>query len=138
MMDDFTASAMANGNILPSTAIKLDTTTDFRVIQATAGLTTEGDICIGISQKGQWLPPPLADGNAAIAGNPVLYYINGAKDVAALLAGSVTRGDRLKSTAGGGLIKANAADNMVAIAKQSGVSGDYIDVDVIIGVAPTA
>lgn len=126
---DFSLSAMANASIRPCRAIMLDTTKDFRVIESTAGAK-----CIGISQIAERRDPSNSDGLCAIVGEAVKYWGNGAKDVPAQLGGSVTAGDRLKATTAGKLITIAAdKDEYVAIAKQSGVTDDLIDVDVAIG-----
>src|SRR4029077_12993746 len=132
---DFSVSGMANGNIVPACAVKGDVTKKFCVIQGGAGSTTEGDKCLGIAQMAERRDPSNSDGFAAIAGEPVKYYGNGAKDVPARLGGSVTAFDQLKAGAGGKLITATTAgDNVIAIAKQGGILDDLIDVDVTIGV----
>lgn len=131
---DFSLSAMANGNIAPCRAIKGDSSADFKVLQGTAGNGTEGDVCLGISQKGERRDPSNSDGYAAIAGEPILYYGNGAKDVPAQIGASVTAFAKLKCGANGKLVPATTdGDNVVAIAKQSGSDGDIIAVDVAIG-----
>lgn len=126
---DFSMSRMANGNIRPARAVMLDTSDDFRVIEATAGAK-----CVGICTMAERLPPHLSDGFVAIAGEPVKFFGNGAKDVPAQLGGSVTAGDRLKATTAGKLITADGdGDEYVAVANQSGADGDFIAVDVTIG-----
>lgn len=128
---DFSQSRMANGNIPPYRAIMLDTTKKFNVLVATAGAA-----CIGISQKGERRDPSNSDGYAAIAGEPIQYWTEGAKDVPAQLGGSVTTGQRLKATTAGKLIAVAAdKDEYVAIANQDGADGDLIAVDVVLGQA---
>lgn len=126
---DFSQSAMANGNIPPYRAIMLDSSKKFNVLVATAGAA-----CIGIAQKGERRDPSNSDGYAAIAGEPIQYWGNGAKGVAAQAGGSITTGQRLKATTAGKLI-AVAADReeYVAIALQDGASDELIAVDVVIG-----
>lgn len=137
-MFDYSQSAMANGNIAPFRAIKGDTTKKFNVLQATAGGGTEGDPCLGISQKGERRDPSNSDGFAAIAGEPIMFWGNGAKDVPAQIGTSVTAFQKLKASTGGKLIPVTTAgDNVIAIAKQDGADGDIIDVDVVIGQTST-
>lgn len=126
---DFSRSMMANGNITPYRAVMIDTSTNFRAIVATAGAE-----CIGIAQKGERRDPSNSDGYAAIAGEPILVWGDGAKDVPAQLGGPVNPGDRLKATTGGKLIATTAdGDEYVAIARQSGTTDDLIAVDVVLG-----
>ncbi len=89
---------MANGNIYPCRFVKLDTSADFKVIQATAN----SDI-LGVSQEGSNYPP-LSDlsvsAYAAQAGQNIRLFGDG--DVCLVTAGGViTRGDKLKSDANG-------------------------------------
>lgn len=126
---DFSQSAMANGDIPPYRAIMLDTSKKFNVIVATAGAD-----CIGISQKGERRDPSNSDGFAAIAGEPIQYWGNGAKGVAAQLGGTVTVGARLMATTAGKLIVTAAANDIYcAIALQDGILDDIIAVDVDLG-----
>lgn len=125
---DFTRTFNANGNIAPSRAVKIDTSKDFSVIQGTANSKN-----CGIAQKGERLDPSNSDGFAAIAGEAILVYGDGAKDVPAQLGGSVTRGDRLKSDANGKLVVvASNNDEVCAVANQNGAADELISVDVVI------
>jgi len=102
-------------------------------MQEISGAVAEGARCLGISQKGERRDPSNSDGFCAIAGEPLQYWGNGAKDIPAQIGGSVTAGDELKAMAGGLLITATTAgDRIVAVAKQSGIATDIIDVDVAI------
>jgi hypothetical protein len=108
----------------------IDTSTSFRVIEATAGAQ-----CIGICTITERRDPSNSDGLAAITGEPIKYWGNGAKDVPAQLgANSVTAGTRLKATTAGKLIPtASDSEEYVAIAKQAGNTDDLIAVDVTLG-----
>jgi hypothetical protein len=127
---DFSASAMANGDIHVGVAVMLDTSASFRIIEATAGAK-----CIGIAQLGDRRDPSVAVGLAAIAGEACKYYGIGAKDVPARIgAGGCTAGDRLKATTAGKLIPvASNNDEYVAIAKQTAIEDDLAAVDVVLG-----
>lgn len=116
----------ANGTIAPSVFVKIDTSADGYVIQATDGSSSHGDVAIGISQPGMKRPPGVAGSDttiAAEAADPILVYSLG--DVCLLtFGGTVTRGDYLKSDANGkGITASTTADNVGAIALQSGTSG---------------
>jgi|SRR5215831_12194739 len=126
-------SAMANGNIAPYRAIKGDSTKAFRVLQSTDGVTSAGDVCLGIAQKGERKDPSNSDGLAAVQGELIYYFGNGSKDVPAQIGGPVSAFQDLKSDANGKLVAATTAgDNVVAVAKQGGILDDIIDVDVTI------
>ena len=122
--------AIANGNISPARFLMVDVTLDNAVIQATAGART-----CGISQKGTRRTPyaGLDDGLAAIAGENIHFF--GPPETAPLeLGGTVTRGDGLKADATGrGVTAGTAGDNIGALAEQSGVLGDIIEVQIIAG-----
>lgn len=123
-------SAMANGTIKPNTPVMQDTTSDNRLIAATAGAQ-----CIGIAGKGTRYAPwsVIDDLNLAIAGEVFEYFGDGEDNVPALLNGTVTRGDLLKAD-GTGLISTTAdGDKYIAMARMSGAAGDIIPVLVTIG-----
>ena len=128
-MFDFSLTGKANGNIAPYRAIMADTTTNFCVLQATANAVGAK----GIAQKGERRDPTNSDGFAAIQGESLMYYGNGAKDVAAQLGGTVTAGALLTSDANGLLVVATTGQHIIAQAKQAGILNDIIDVDVMIG-----
>ncbi len=120
---------VANGNVAPSRFVKLDTTTEGRVLQATAG-----DKIYGISQQGTRNTPygALDDGFAAIAGENLNIYGPPEKDVLLELGGTVTRGDSLKSDANGkGVTTTSTGDWIGAIALDSGATGDLIPIQTI-------
>lgn len=122
-------SRVANGNITPSSFVKLDTTTEGRVLQCGAG-----NKIYGIAQPGTRMTPlaGLDDGNAAIAGENLMIYGPPEKDVMLTLGGTVTRGDSLKSDGSGfGITTTSTGDWIGAIALDSGVANDIIPVQVI-------
>lgn len=122
-------SAMANGDIHPFRAVMIDTSTDNRLIEATAGADA-----IGISQKGTRLPPwsALDDTLCAKVNEVFQYWGDGEENVPAELGGTVTTERRLKVTTGGKLIPVTAdADFFIAIARMTGSDGDIIPVDVV-------
>ncbi len=124
-------SAMANGDIHPFCAVMIDTTTDNRMIEATAGARA-----VGIAGKGRRYAPyaPLDDGLLAKADEVFDYFADGEENVPAKLGGTVTAGDRLKVTTGGVLITASTDGNyFIAIARMGGDTDDIIPVDVKMG-----
>lgn len=119
----------AGGNVNPARFCKLDTTADHTVIEATAGSQI-----IGVSQKGTRNAPysSLDDGYCAIAGETFRLFTT--TEVCPIeLGGTVTAGDRLKATTGGKAITASTGDYFGAIALESGVSGEFIQVEVLQG-----
>lgn len=124
-------SRVANGTILPSRFVKLDTTANGKVLAAGAS-----DVPWGISQPGTRRTPygALDDGNAAIAGDNLNIYGLGETMVLLELGGTVTVGDFLKpSTNGVGITASADGDIYGAKALRSGVSGELIPVEVIYG-----
>ena len=88
----------ANGTIAPAVFVKIDTTADNMVVQATAGSKISG-----VSQEGMKRTPGLPGSDttiAAVAGDEIDVF--GPGDVCMLTAGAaVVRGDYLKSDANG-------------------------------------
>lgn len=118
---------VANGNIIPSRAVMIDTTvnTGNRVLQATAGAK-----CIGVAFNTLRLAqtPFSADPYAAILGEPIRVFVPG--DLAPVeLGGTVLPGDRVKADAVGRAIATIvAADETFGIAVRGGVVGEIIRV----------
>ena len=96
-------SVQCNGNILPNTWVKFDSSTPspFAVIQST---TLSGEI-YAISQDGSFYPPGLLNNPATlyagIAGYPIQIYV--ANDICLLVTGSAgwSEGDLIQSDATG-------------------------------------
>lgn len=122
-----TFSKVANGSIVMSRFVKLDTTADGKVLQCGAG-----DKIFGVSQAGSRRTPysSLDDGYAAIAGEDL--SITGPPDQCLLeLGGTVSPGDRLKAdTDGKGVATTTDHDEWGAIALVAGTSGKLINVQV--------
>jgi hypothetical protein len=121
---------VANGNVNPCRFVKIDTTVDGRVVEATA----VADVCYGISQEGTRTVPysGLADTKAAIAGEPIKVFKLG--EVCLLeVSAAVTRGARLGASAGDGRgLTAAAGSPAFALALRSaGGAGEKIPVLVI-------
>jgi hypothetical protein len=126
-------SRVANGDIYPSRFVKIDTTTSGRLLQCGAG-----DRIYGISGQGTDRPPlgALDTGKAAQTGEQfevLTFGYPGFDGVVMLqLGGTVTRGDRLKADANGaGVTTTSGADEIGALAEDSGVSGNVIPVRLI-------
>ena len=118
------ASYVANGTIIPSRGVKMDTTTDSKVIQSGAG-----DKIVGIAQSGTRNPPGTAldDGNAALTGENVMVFEVGS-ECWAECGGTVTTNDELKSDSVGRLITASSTDEAIGRALQAGTVGQLIRV----------
>jgi hypothetical protein len=126
-MPSYTRTASAD--IYPMRFVKIDTTTPFHVLQATAG-----DKIYGISQEGQRRIDYVAgtDSRAAAAGEDLNIHGPPEKDVLLMLGGTVTQGDSLKSDASGfGVTTTSTGDWIGAIAMASGVSGQAIPVQTV-------
>ncbi len=129
-------SLFPNGNILYSSFVKLDTTTEGYCLNAgtggrvfgIAGAFTHG---MAITINGV----DVDDAYAGVAGGPAIkIYGEGATKVPLVLGGTVSIGDRLKSDSSGyGVATVTNLDEFGAIARQAGVSGQIIEVDVITG-----
>ena len=133
MLNDF-EGFKAGGTIAPSVFVKLDTSADQQVVQSTAGSGSHGDISIGVSQVWQRDTPGLTGSNSAqMALSGDMVAILGPGRIAPVTAGgTVTRGDLLKTNASGQVITSSTtADNVVAVALQSGASGNLIKVLVL-------
>lgn len=134
-------SRVANGNIAPSRFVRYDATTPGgRVIQATqeavvGGGGTLGAPIFGISQTGQRNAPylTLLDGLCAIAGENLMVYTFPDKEVYLELGtGGCNPGDFLKADANGcGVATVTNLDNVGARAKQTGIAGDIVPVDLL-------
>lgn len=128
-------SAVASGNIAPCRFVKYSTT---------AGQVTQcgaGEAAVGISQEQIRNAPygSLDDGYAAIANERLRVYGEPEQDVMLELGGTVTRGAFLKSDADGkGVATTTDQDKYGAIAREAGVSGDLVRVQVKIGERSTA
>lgn len=125
-------SRRPNGNIKPNTFVKLDTSNTALVLQAGAG-----ERVFGIAGSGT--RRIALDGYdtdyIGIAGDPAIP-IHGPADPGVLLrlGGTVTHGDLLKSDGSGyGVVADTDKDDYGARALASGVSGELIPVEVLIG-----
>jgi hypothetical protein len=118
----------AGGDIYPCRLVKLSTSADFKVLQATAG-----DRPIGISQEGTRYAPgtPADTGIAAAAGDTPRVFGLGEICLLELGTGGAVRNDLLKSDANGKGVTASAGDEVGAIALESGAAGEKIKVQVI-------
>lgn len=129
-------SMKANGTIAPSRFVKIDTSGDHLVVQATAGSGSHGDLPIGICQVGQKNPPGVLGSDSAVAaaaGDPIQIWTLG--DVAPLTCGSggLTRGDQVKSDASGQGITASSTGDLVgAIAIESGAAAAVVLVQIVL------
>lgn len=124
-------SFVAGGTIRPSRFVKFDTSGPGKVLEADAG-----EAVVGISgMSTRWVGwDELDDGNHAVAGENCNVKQDGEKRVALELGGTVDEGDFLKSDADGKGVAATAdQENYGARARMAGVSGDIIEVDVMIG-----
>ena len=125
-------SMVSGGDVRPSRFIKVSTAADYTCLEADAN-----EAVIGISTNAtRDAPIPNADTDAAEAGDDLHYHPIGS--VCQLeLAGTVTRGDEIKSDADGkGVVRATTGttlQNFGAIALESGVSGEFIQVLVVRG-----
>lgn len=128
------SSLFPNGNISYSTFVKLDTSAEGYALQCGAGETPYGvagpethNMAVTIGGV------DLDDGYAGVAGGPAIkVYGVGSTAIPLRIGGTVTVGDYLKSDASGfGVTTTTNLDKVGAVAKQSGVSGNIILVDVI-------
>lgn len=134
-------SRVSNGNIAPSRFVMFDATSPVggRVIQSDdgtiAGISPAGGKIFGISQTGTRNAPypALDDGFAAIAGENLLVYTFSDKEAWLQIGtGGCNAGDYLKSAADGtGIVTTTTGDNVGARAKQSGLAGDLVPVDLL-------
>ena len=129
MAEGIIKSYMANGNVLPYSFVKLDTTAPFKVIQAAAN----SDILLGVSAEyTDTTPLPSGGGTyAAIAGEQLRVYRVGCKCKLKIGAGGCTAGDRLTSDASGNGLTATSGQIAGAISLDTRASGELCDVEVI-------
>lgn len=125
-------SYISTGNIYPCRIVKLATTADGKVTQSGAG-----DASIGISQQGTRRSPYIdSNGYAASAGEPLFVHDLPGEECELDLGGTVTPGMYLKADSNGKGVNAGTdKDAYVAIAKQAGVSGERIKVEIAKGFA---
>lgn len=118
------ANFIANGNITPSTFVKIDTTqTCTSVIQAAAAT----DYPIGVSKESTDQPPiPTLTGTqyAAIAGENCKVYQVGDTCLLNIGSGGCTAGDKLTSDGSGNGITASSGNIYGAIALET-VSANF-------------
>ena len=128
------SSLFPNGNIGYSLFVKLDATAEGYGLQAGAGETTFGvagpfthNMAVNIGGV------ELDDAYAGVAGGPAIkVFGEGSSMVPLRIGGTVAVGDYLKSDASGkGVTTTTDKDKVGAVAKQAGVSGDIILVDVV-------
>jgi hypothetical protein len=115
-------SYTANGNISVSTIVKFDSTSPFRVIQATAASDYLIGVCSESVDKAP-IPQDTSTQYAAIAGEDLKVYLNG--DHASLTAatGGNTAGDLLTSDgSGNGLTTTTATNSIVGRAEDTVVA----------------
>ncbi len=120
----------AGGNVTPSRILVASATVPNQVIQATNATTQP----VGIAQRGTRNTPysTLDDGFAAISGENLVVFSDG--DTAPLeLGATVTQGDILMSDTSGRGITGTTTNWGIAKASKSGVLGDIIEVQVLIG-----
>lgn len=128
---DFDFTLVATGNISPCRIVKLATSADGAGTAAGAN-----ERAIGISGTGTRGAPgtPADDGFLAISGESVPVFGPGRKCLLEL-GGTVVRGDYIKAGAAGvGITSATTGatmQNVIAVALQSGVSGDKVLVVVL-------
>jgi len=125
-------SRVANGTIKPSRFVYIDSTTPGgRVLQAT-GVTNP---LFGISQTGTRNAPypSLDDGNAALVNENIGVYTFADKECwLELGVGGCNAGDYLTADANGaGVVTTTTGNFVCAKAKQSGVQGDLVPVDLL-------
>jgi hypothetical protein len=131
---------VANGNIAPSTFVKIDgslTTPNQGNMVITAG---SGDSPIGVAQKGtRYTPLPnaagqatLDNGFAAIQNQDIGVYLLGAS-APMLLGGSCNAGDWLKPNTNGdgsAIATSTPGDHVGGRATMAGIAGQIIDMQV--------
>lgn len=129
-------SRVANGNIAPCRFVSyVGTDAGGRVIQATDGSGSKGTVIFGISQAEERQPPytGLQDGYCAISGETFKVFTFPDKEVYLEIGtGGCNPGDFLKADANGcGITTTTNLDNVGARAKQSGIAGDRVPVDLL-------
>jgi len=123
---------VAGGDVNPARFIKVSTAADYTVLQAGAN-----EAVFGISSSASRdAPIPSASTLAAAATQSLAFNPVGSFCLLEL-AGTVTRGDEIKSDADGkGVVRATTGatlQNFGAVALESGVSGELIRVLVVRG-----
>lgn len=125
---------MANGNILPSTFVKIDTTTNNAVLQAGSNVRT-----IGIAQEGTKYPPASDQTNVYAAeqyDNIEVYAAGTDECLLQLGTGGAYAGALLVSDSSGyGVLAATTgptAQEVGAIALQAGIASSKIRVKVFL------
>lgn len=128
-MAEFLSVATANGNIRPSRFVKIDTTTNNRVLECGSA-----DKMIGISQKGTRRTPltGLDDGYAAIAGEGLGVFQN-VQTAPLYIDEAVAAGDLIAAGATGGGRPAVAGEWYGAVAPQAAIAGQILEVQILIG-----
>jgi hypothetical protein len=129
-------SFVANGDIRPCRFVKYDTSGTGLVLECDAN-----EIPVGISGPGTRFAAwdELDDGNHAVDGENCVVKQDGEKRVMLELGGTVNEGSWLISDADGkGTASTTDQDKVGARARMAGVSGEIIEVDVIIMERSTA
>jgi hypothetical protein len=119
---------VANGNITPSSFVKLDTTAVGKLL-----ICGSDDPVYGVSQEGTRNPPytGLDDGYAAIAGENCRVYLEPEECWLRIGSGGCTAGDMLNSDASGyGVTTTTETHNAGALALETGLEGQLIRVRV--------
>ena len=114
---------IANGNILPSSFVKIDTTQAMPSVIAASANT---DILIGIAQESTDQPPiPQLSGTqyAAIAGENCRVYQVGDVGLLTVGSGGLTAGDRVTADASGYGVTASGTAVVGAIALMAAPAG---------------
>lgn len=124
-----TMNLVAEGNISPCRFVKVGSATN-TALQAAAG-----NACVGISMN--FTNTVSLEGAVSItssyiatSGQSVSMWGFGSEALLEL-GGTVSAGGRLKSDANGKGVAAATADNAYAVTMQSGVSGDFVRVQIV-------
>lgn len=131
-MAEFLPIATANGNIRPSRFVKIDPTANNRSLEC-----GDGDAMIGISQKGTRRTPlaGLDDGYCAVAGEGFGVFQN-VQTAPLYIDVAVAAGDKLASGTTGGGRTAVSGEWYGAVAPQSAIAGQILEVQLLIGKLP--
>lgn len=125
-------SVIAGGNITPSRFVKMLTTADRQVVQATAG-----DRIFGVSKEWTRLPPweNLNDGFIAVLNESCPCYVLGVDSEAYVQAGgAITVGDYLKSDGSGKAVTASAdGDEIGGLALEAATTDQIIKITLLRG-----
>lgn len=122
----------ASGNINPCRFVKIVTTVDDTVAEASA----DTDVILGVSGTDTRRIPytGLDDGLHAVAGEPCAVWVPSSEGVLLDIGGTVAAGDYLTATTGGkGITTTTDKKKVGAIALESGANGDRIRVRVYMG-----